>query len=125
MPYVSLGEAIQGIEKFAFLTLKCFTEAIIVENDVCYVFDPHSRNRDGLVEVDGKAVLTSHSSFENLIQFLEKLAFRLANADGESLAFEVTHVDIAESTGSGICSNESEDFDGFSDISFKRERMRK
>lgn len=77
----------------------------------------HSRNRDGLVEVDGKAVLTSHSSFENLIQFLEKLAFRLANADGESLAFEVTRVDIAKSTGSGICSNESEDFDGFSDIS--------
>lgn len=112
-PYVTLLHTLKDIDKFVFLTIKCYTTAIIRENDMYYVFDPHSSNIDGMIATDGKALLKSHSNFENLIQFLEKFSSSLGDTENECIPFEATHVDIV------TCTNESDDFEGFSDMSDK------
>lgn len=95
-PYISLNQAIRELEKFLFQTIKCYTIAIIKENDMYHIFDPHSRNRHGMISPDGQAVLTSHSNSENVILFLEKFASGLGDSDIECIPFEGTHVDIVK-----------------------------
>jgi hypothetical protein len=94
-PYVSLDQTVREIENFMFLTIKFYTTAIITENVVYYVFDPHSRNREGMVKADGK-VLTSHIGIESLIIFLEKIALSLRHNEKEVGAFEASHIEIVK-----------------------------
>ena len=58
-PYVSLVGSMQEIHKQSFLTVKCYTVAIMKENSLYHMFDPHYRNEAGLTCTDGTAVLTT------------------------------------------------------------------
>ena len=112
-PYVTVNQAVRDMETFLFLTIKCYTMALIKEDGTYHVFDPHARDSRGLVEADGKAVLTSHSNAESLILFLNRLGSNLCEAESDYIPFEATYVNITETTDS----SDSDEFDGFSEIS--------
>jgi hypothetical protein len=77
-PYQNLLNSLCKIETVAFLTISCYTVAVI-HDDIFYVFDPHSRDEFGLVSENGKAVLTAHNSVHDLHKFLLKLTSDLSN----------------------------------------------
>ncbi|XP_053396810.1 uncharacterized protein LOC128556283 [Mercenaria mercenaria] len=122
-PFSTLSDAIQNIETFAFLTIKCYTMAVI-NNGTFYVFDPHARNDQGLPTVDGSAVLTGHSNKDELFNFVKLLSNNLcstsANIPYELTNVTITSIDIEDNKHiiSDACSTSSSlEFSGFSDVS--------
>ncbi|MEW8545667.1 MAG: hypothetical protein AB2693_19270 [Candidatus Thiodiazotropha sp.] len=102
----------------AFMTIgnmsPSYTTGIVREGDKFLVFDPHSRNTDGMCCPDGTAVVTCHQGLDDLIKFYRNLARSLAITD-QHCPFELVPVKILKKEES----SESEDrssFSGFSDI---------
>ena len=86
-PYQNLLKCLSNIETFAFLTISCYTVAVI-HDDMYYVFDPHSRNTLGLVSESGSAVLTAHCTLNELHSFLLNLSDGLSDRE-KDFPFEI------------------------------------
>ena len=114
-PYISLVQALEDVKDFCFLTIKCYTVSII-KSDNYYVFDPHSRDTDGMPHGDGSAVLTKHKTVNDLIEFLECLGERLSSKSS-FVPFEVTIVSLSDILNNSTQCSSSSDFEGFSEIS--------
>ena len=74
----------------------------------CYVFDPHSRDINGLCCQDGKAVITCHENTDELISFFTNLA--KSTGQGENTPYELVHCIIKQSSMSDDCQSS---FSGF------------
>ena len=113
MVYAKDAAEASFIQTYSFLTFKSSTVAIMKFDKIFYVFDPHSRNCDGLLSQDGTAVLTAHDDCQQLHQFVENLCNSLGG-NGQVVPFEMTHISISEMKA---VSDSDTDFDGFSDVS--------
>lgn len=112
-PFSKLIDALHAVDGFCFLTVQCYTVAVI-KADRYYVFDSHSRSETGLCHPNGTAVLTQHADVPELFKFILHLSTSLGCKDHKETPFElnivtVTHVSDPESSDS--------DFEGFSEIS--------
>ena len=78
--------------------------------------DSHSRNECGIPCAEGKAVLTGHSSLNNLISFVRHLASVILPSREE--CFEITHVLLTKKWFWLDCFSDFEsEFSGFSTMS--------
>ena len=59
---------------YYLLIIGCYAISIIVQQDMIFVFDPHSRNRGGLPDPNGKSVLLTFPCFEYFNYFVSRLA---------------------------------------------------
>ncbi|GFN78945.1 hypothetical protein PoB_000545100 [Plakobranchus ocellatus] len=69
-PYFSIETAVLNVNNFAILTLgsctPAFSSAIVKEDDIYYIFDPHNRDSAGMASPDGTTVRISHVSVAKL-----------------------------------------------------------
>ena len=65
------------IDKFVFLTIGCYTVAILQHEKIYYVFDSHSRNDCRMSTPEGTAVLICHRSVNELCLYFKHLAASL------------------------------------------------
>ncbi|GFO14794.1 hypothetical protein PoB_004129900 [Plakobranchus ocellatus] len=65
-PYFSIETAVSKVNNFAILILgsctPAFSSAIVKEDDIYYIFDPHSRDSAGMASPDGTTLRISHVS---------------------------------------------------------------
>ena len=77
-PYRDLRTSLHDLSQTAFITVgrksPSYTTGVFVDNGRYYVFDPHSRDLNGLSCPDGKAVLTCHEDLDLLTLFLAQLS---------------------------------------------------
>ena len=90
-PFTSFEDALDAIDQVSFLTVGCYTMAVLKFDGICYIFYPHSRNDVRLSCSEGKAFLTNHTSDFQLAEFVRHLAATNLPKNGPQL-FEVTTV---------------------------------
>ena len=82
--FVPIEEAILGcFHRFSSCFLVCGgqTIAIAKRQNRFFVFDSHSRGKDGLLHHMGSAVLVSFIQIQDLISFVKQIAFRIASTE--------------------------------------------
>ena len=104
---LSVNNATVGIsETLGNALVKCFcisdailffcggqTIAIAKQRNKIYIFDPHSRGKDGLLHHSGNAVLVSFNEIQRLIKFIERLMQSLGLKSSE--LFELVPIRIS------------------------------
>ena len=85
-------------QKYVFCTLASYegnssgsTIAVYRCNGIFYVFDPHSRNKEGMLVSDGKSVLLTFALLSKLIEYVRNLAKSMNLVD---CTFEITPCDF-------------------------------
>lgn len=74
MPFMSLEGALINTNQFCFITLGCYTMALMKLENVFYFYDSHSQNELGMSSADGTAVLTTHLDLQGCCLFIRHLA---------------------------------------------------
>ena len=90
---------VKGLNKSDSCLLVCGgqTIAIAKHSNTFYIFDPHSRGKDGLLHHSGNAVLISFPKIQHLIVFIERLLMRSLRLSSSEL-FELVPIRIAIQT---------------------------
>ena len=85
-------------QKYIFCTLASYqgnssgsTIGVYRCNEIFYVFDPHSRNEEGMLVADGKSVLLTFALLPKLIEYVRNLAKSMNLVD---CTFEFTPCDL-------------------------------
>jgi hypothetical protein len=65
IPFYNLKDSLKDMPQFCFLTIDCYTVAIIKSDKYYYVFDSHSRNDCGMPCTKGKAFVKGIHLYRN------------------------------------------------------------
>ena len=111
-PFYTIDDALKSIITYGFLTMSCYTIAIIKCEEIFYVFDSHSRSHSGMNCPDGTAVLSMHENTEVLTNFIKNLSTSLFEDDKP---FELTNINLVFYIASS--STSASEFSGYSQMS--------
>jgi hypothetical protein len=82
--------------RFSIMVIQGYGISIFKYNNSFFVFDPHSRNNQGMCSADGSSVLIQLQSFDSLLQFIRELTQSLTQQEMNNVFFDITPIKITK-----------------------------